>query len=160
MITPMNQKALIAILIVLVVGLGVAFAMTRSAEPAVAPTTEDSAQDAGAAGGTRPADGEQGPDAYAWQFSEKDGDVPSTQVTLVYAGASYDLGAWDGTCSEQDTDYLPGQVSKAVCWYAGGGVEFGVFEEGGKVVVKRGTLDEGSAEEAGFRGDFRTVLAL
>ena len=47
-----------------------------------------------------------------------------------------------------------------ICWWAGGGSDIGIFEEGGKLVLKVGSLDEGSAEIPGFRGNFQTIATI
>ncbi len=100
---------------------------------------------------------------YAWQItsaSSTDDSMPRSKVSIVFGKEVRDLGIFDGSCSEMDTDLLPNEESKVVCWFAGGGNEIGVFNENGVKVVKVGDLDEGSAEEAGFRGNFKTVLDL
>lgn len=96
---------------------------------------------------------------YDWRFSDKgeqDG-IPHTQVVLVANGKSYTIGTYEGTCAPQDGDYMPYEVSKVICWFAGGGHEVGVFEEPGQVVVRVGDVDEGASGVPGFRGNF--VLA-
>lgn len=156
----MNQKALIAILVVLVVGLGVAFAMTRSAAPVVAPTQETDVTSTGAV--AAPASAPAG--TYTWNFVDMGEDpelnASRTKVSLVTGGKSHDLGTFQGTCAVKTTDLLANEKSAALCWFAGAGDELGVFEEGGKLVVKHGEVQEPSGEGEGFRGNFKTVLAL
>lgn len=102
--------------------------------------------------------GEPATDTYEWRFSERmREDVPHTRVTLVAKGRSYDLGEYRGTCSVEEGEYLEYEKSKAVCWYAGGGHELGVFEEPGQVVVRAGEIDEGASGIAGVRGNFKLV---
>jgi hypothetical protein len=100
---------------------------------------------------------------YHWDFSSatsSDQAMPRTKVSIVFGQEVRTIGTYSGSCSEMDTDLLPDEESKVVCWFAGGGNEIGVFNENGVKVVKVGDLDEGSAEEAGFRGNFKTVLDL
>lgn len=103
-----------------------------------------------------------GAGAYQWQFSEigaQDG-VPQTKATLRVGGKPYDLGFYQGTCAVEEEDYLQYEVSKAVCWWAGGGHELGVFEEPGQVVVRVGEVDEGASGIPGFRGNFKLVETI
>jgi len=89
--------------------------------------------------------------------------VPRTGVTLASGGKTYDVGTFDGSCAEingTSWSLYEGEKTGVICWWAGGGSEAGVFEEGGKLVLKVGSLDEGSAETPGFRGDFRTITTL
>lgn len=99
-----------------------------------------------------------------WTFVPADDDpasgAPRTAVTVRIAGREHEVGTYQGSCALRQDDLLPGEKSAVLCWFAGGGTELGVFEEDGGLVVKAGTVDEGSAEEAGFRGDFRTVVRL
>lgn len=113
------------------------------------------------------ASGVQTPDTagptYTWQINEAtstDEAMPRSRVSIAFNQEVREVGTYDGTCSVQTTDLLPNEESKVVCWFAGGGSEIGVFNENGVKVIKVGDLDEGSAEEAGFRGNFRTVLDL
>lgn len=99
---------------------------------------------------------------YEWRFDdrgEKDG-IPQTRVTLVAEGRSYAIGTYEGSCAEMPGDYLEYEVSKVICWYAGGGHEVGVFEEPGQVVVRVGEVDEGASGIPGFRGNFVLVETI
>ncbi len=102
------------------------------------------------------------PEAYSWQFVDKTADQsqPKTQVSFVANGKARVVGTYDGSCAEQDSDLLPNEKSKVVCWFAGGGNEIGLFEEGGVWSVRVGDLDEGSVEVDGFRGNFKTVISF
>lgn len=115
--------------------------------------------------GIRPASG-QAP--YTWRLTELGEHpgapgVPRTGVRLEVDGKSYSIGEFDGSCfsiAESNWTLVPGEESGVICWFAGGGSEIGVFNESGRYTVKVGSLDEGSAETPGFRGDFNTVLEL
>jgi hypothetical protein len=112
------------------------------------------------AGGTQLTDTEKD---YRWIFdpaSTTDEAMPRSTVHIAIGQEVRTIGTFDGTCAEYDTDLLPNEETKVVCWWAGGGNEIGVFTENGVRVVKVGDVDEGSAEEPGFRGNFRTVLDL
>lgn len=56
---------------------------------------------------------------------------------------------------------LAGELSATQCWFAGGGDKIGVFaHEDGGVDIMVGTLDEGSADIAPFRGDFEVRQSI
>lgn len=98
---------------------------------------------------------------YQWRFVEWGTDErPQTQVILITGGTSYTIGTYDGICADMEGEYLEYEVSKAVCWFAGGGHEIGVFEEPGQVVVRVGEVDEGASGIQGFRGNFVLVKRL
>ena len=104
----------------------------------------------------------------SWKFNAKGEDsnthAPKTEVVLVTPKGSYTIGTYTGSCSEVSANtawkLLTGEVEGVICYFAGGGTEVGVFNEGAKQVVKVGDVEEGSAESAGFRGNFKTVLEL
>lgn len=102
------------------------------------------------------------PESYSWTFQDKTTDQaqPRTQVSIVAEGKARAVGTYDGSCSEIDTDLLPFEQSKVVCWFAGGGKEIGLFNEDGQWSVQVGDLDEGSAEIEGFRGNFKTLITF
>jgi hypothetical protein len=103
----------------------------------------------------------------SWTF-EKSGDQdlsPQNKVTLTFNGKNIEVGTYAGLCVPLeapvgDSGLLPGEVSGVLCWWAGGGDEIGVFKEGDGYVVKVGAQDEGDAQSAGFRGDFKTLMKL
>lgn len=99
-----------------------------------------------------------------WDFQEKvesDGlNPPGIGVTLRIKDKKYDAGVYEGSCSVQTTEMIINQVSRAICWWAGGGVELGVFVEDKKTVLKRRPVDEGTAEYPSFVSPFEIVLEL
>lgn len=104
-------------------------------------------------------------DSIRWAFDPAgtEGDMPLTAVSVIAEGRTYDAGTYAGNCFEiagSGWELLPGERSGAICWWAGGGTELGVFFENGELVVKRGVLEEGSGEIEAVRGDFSTVLVL
>ncbi len=153
----MRTRALIAFLALVVIG-GAVFLLTREQakvpvaapeeQPVVAPASAPEAADQG----------------VGWTFVPAGEDAatggPLTKVTIRYADREREVGTYLGTCSMVREDFLPGERSAVLCWYAGGGTELGVFEEDGGMVVKAGVVDEGTPEEGGFRGDFRTLFRL
>ena len=107
-----------------------------------------------------------GKHAVNWKFQQvgegKFGD-PQTKVTVTWDGASHDAGTYSGTCAEVDGSngtLSEGEVSGALCWFAGAGDEIGIFNEKGAFVLKHGEQQEPSGEGAGFRGNFKTLLSL
>lgn len=103
---------------------------------------------------------------YAWRFTElpdSEEGVPQTSVTLVADGLPRDLGTFGGKCfvvDESAWPLLPSEHSGAICYFAGGGTELGIFEENGSTTVRKGAVDEGSAETPGTRGGFKTLFTL
>lgn len=89
--------------------------------------------------------------------------MPRSGVALISGGKTYDAGQFDGSCSEIDgTSWtlVDGEKTGVICWWAGGGSEIGVFEDGGRLLLKVGVLDEGTAETPGFRGGFETIAEI
>ncbi len=106
-------------------------------------------------------------DQLSWEFTNRGEDTetsaPRTQVTLHVATKAYDLGTYTGSCFDMkgsSWSLSENEVAGAICWWAGGGKEIGVFKENGGLVVKVGDLDEGSEETPGFRGNFKTKISL
>lgn len=100
-------------------------------------------------------------DEFTWSFLDRgveaSSSIPKTDVALRIAGVDVPLGTYDGSCfavAGSQWPLLQGEVSGAICYWAGGGREIGVFEEGGKLVLKQGDVDEGDAETPGTRGNF------
>lgn len=100
---------------------------------------------------------------YRFEFmtiEEQADGIPRTSVQLWVRDTPRSVGTFEGSCAASKEDLLPGEIEKVVCWYAGGGSEIGIFSEQGGYVVKVGSLDEGSAETAGFRGAFNNLFTL
>ncbi len=104
---------------------------------------------------------------FTWNFNvvsvDESTQAPQTEVKLLVNEKEYLLGTHEGSCVDMTTTgwrLVADEVAGAVCWFAGGGTELGVFVEGENLVVKKGILDEGTAEESGTRGNFETVLTL
>ncbi|MBI5004106.1 hypothetical protein HZC00_03360 [Candidatus Kaiserbacteria bacterium] len=104
--------------------------------------------------------------AYEWSFKDLPVDnqgTPQTAVTLAIDGVTHEVGTYEGSCmviEGSSWKYLDGEHAGAICYFAGGGTEIGVFEENNQMVVKQGIVDEGSAEAASTRGGFKTLFAI
>lgn len=105
----------------------------------------------------------------AWSFTESAPEDPmagpQTAVMLIAEGTgrTYDLGTYAGSCSSIEAtqwQLLAGEKTGAICWWAGGGTEIGIFEENGKLVVKAGDLEESTEETSGLRGNFKTLFEI
>lgn len=101
----------------------------------------------------------------SWKFESQGDDLesgaPLTRVSVTIGGVLSDLGLFTGSCSQISNSswgLVEGEVDGAICWWAGGGEEIGIFEENGELVIKKGQLDEGSAEVAGVRGNFEVLV--
>lgn len=98
---------------------------------------------------------------FTWVFVdrgvERESGAPTTNVSVKFGGVEKQLGIYVGNCfaiAGSAWELMPGEVSGAICYWAGGGKEIGIFEEGGTLVIKEGEIEEGTAEEPGFRGNF------
>lgn len=104
---------------------------------------------------------------YGWelvQFPENaETGIPRATVNLGVGETKREIGEFDGVCfviEELQWELLENEKTGVICWWAGGGKEIGVFTEGGRDVVKVGELEEGTADDLGFRGNFKTILEL
>lgn len=103
---------------------------------------------------------------FAWRFTDLGEDSTGTlqtKVRLQTSAKTYDVGTFPGSCSDiQASSWkkLGGEITGAICWWAGGGKEIGLFSENGKLVAKVGDLYEGSAETPGVRGNFQMLLTI
>lgn len=112
---------------------------------------------------------------WQWSFQPAGEDAasgaPKNTVTLRNGETAYSIGTYIGICS--DISASPrviaedeGEITAAICWWAGGGQEIGVFSENGKAVVKVGEIGEGVPGEEGrpsippFRGNWRTLFEI
>lgn len=109
------------------------------------------------------------PGRFLWKTTSLGSDdmtsAPLTRVTLVdtHTGKSHDAGIQSGSCAviEQSAwKLLDQEISGVICWWAGGGTEIGVFQEGDALRIKTGLVEEGTAETAGSRGGFKTMFSL
>lgn len=104
----------------------------------------------------------QNPQSFDWTFRElpEQEGIPQTEVSL----NGRVVGTYQGSCAEIEGSgwtLVAGEQSGVICWFAGGGKEIGVFAvESGGFEVMEGDLDEGSAEVAGMRGNFRILYTI
>lgn len=106
-------------------------------------------------------------DRLSWVFEEQSPDetgAPTTRVRLKFEGLKrngvpidvglYRLGTYHGDCKsfeDMPSGYVlpePTAVAFAQCWFAGGGRQLVVFQEGNTVVVKVRTVGEEDTEPA------------
>lgn len=107
--------------------------------------------------------------SLSWEFAPAGGDsatgAPLTKVMLVVNGESRDLGTATGSCSIVDGSgttwsLMEGEITGTICYFAGAGEEYGVFYDAGAYVVKKGSVEEGSAEVAGSRGGYEALFTI
>lgn len=160
----MNKNLVIAILLIILAG-GVYYWYGHRQAPAMMESNQTAATETGATG-VQPST--QGKHAVTWKFetvseAKDDGSPQKTKVTVTWDGGSHDAGTYEGSCAEIDGSngtLSDGEVSGALCWFAGAGDEIGVFNENGTFVLKHGEQQEPSGEGEGFRGNFKTLITL
>lgn len=102
---------------------------------------------------------------FEWTFAPTttgaEGSRLQTSVSLKIAGVDVPVGTFVGNCAEIDGTtwkLLPGEVAGAVCQDGEVGIEIGVFEEGGSLVLKRGEI-AGSDPKTAERTDFEPIVS-
>lgn len=108
--------------------------------------------------------------SIGWRIDSIDEDstgIPHSRVYALVDGQEIDTGYHAGTCTDlklaqgiDGTGLLEGELAGIQCYFAGGGDELGAFLENGRIVIKQGVLDEGSAETPGFRGNFKPLSEI
>jgi len=104
---------------------------------------------------------------YNWIVSDtglksKSG-APLISVSLSLNGKEHRAGTYEGSCGEIGDSNWPlfeGEQAGAACWFQRSGIELGVFEEEGRLVLKKARLTEGSTDAEIVRGTFETILEL
>lgn len=97
------------------------------------------------------------------ELGENEDFIPIASIKLNITGAAnqrYDLGNFSGNCFEihgSNWERLKNEISGVICWWAGGGEEIGVFEENGRLEIKKGVLEEGGPDAENLRGNFKTI---
>jgi hypothetical protein len=77
------------------------------------------------------------------QGLDADTQATTTRVFLTVAGVDVPVGGYRGTCTLIDgtsTPLLEGEVSGVICIRDNMGKEVGIFNEGGKLVLKEGDV--------------------
>jgi hypothetical protein len=162
----MNKNIVIAVLLIVIAG-GAYYWYTQKGGAAMMQANETAGTQTGAETVT-PSQDSIGKHAVTWKFekvseAKDDGSPQKTKVTVTWDGKSHDAGTYEGSCAEIDGSngtLQEGEVSGALCWFAGAGDEIGVFAENGGFVLKHGEQQEPSGEGAGFRGNFKALLTL
>ena len=101
---------------------------------------------------------------FEWTITDMgqtDLGIPKTELTLNVTGdmkKDFLVGTYDLTCAQQTIK--GNEISAIACWFAGGGVDIGVFKENGLYVVKQRDVDEGTAEDGGTIGEWKTILEI
>lgn len=138
----MSTKVSIGIIVAVVIVAGIAIWQLQKPSSANAPLAEE----------------------FTWSFIDRGvvatTSIPKTDVALRVAGVDVPLGTYDGKCfavAGSAWTLMPHELSGAICYWAGGGKEVGVFEEGNSLVLKEGDVDEGTAESPGTRGNFKAL---
>ena len=105
--------------------------------------------------------------APKWTLADKGEDATTgarmTEVSVTFAGKTEVVGTEVGSCfvvEESAWALLDGELSGVICYYAGGGNEYGIFAEGDGYVVRKGYVEEGTAEGGGGRAGFETVFTF
>ncbi len=162
----MNKNTVIVVVLI-VAAVGVYYWYGHRTAPATQETAQvsETATQQGVPQATSTAS--MGKHAVTWKFDtvseDKETGAIKTKVTVTWDGVSHDGGTYQGSCAEVDGSngtLSEGEVSGALCWYAGAGDEIGVFSENGGFVLKHGDQQEPSGEGDGFRGNFKTLLTL
>lgn len=143
----MNIKSSLGLAVVLILIAGIVYFYAKDTMPVTADLAQNEAL------------------SYAWTFTDNGYNeatyANSTNVTLTVNGKIYNIGTYNGSCSELGSEALDSnQITGVLCWWAGAGDEIGIFTENGKLVVKHGDHEEPTAESEGFRGNFETILDL
>ncbi len=89
--------------------------------------------------------------------------APLINVSLSLNGKEYRVGTYEGACGEIGDANWPlfeGEQAGAACWFARDGIELGIFEQEGRLVLKKSPLTEGATDSEIIRGTFETILEL
>lgn len=83
----------------------------------------------------------------------------SARVFLTIAGVDVPVGGYRGTCTlvgGTSTPLLANEVSGVACLNQGSGKEIGIFNEGGKLVLKEGDIEMNADGSVAKRENFLT----
>jgi hypothetical protein len=98
--------------------------------------------------------------SYETDESEIDTTGPENTVSVTIKGKKFRVGKYLGVCSERPADQREvNEVSGIRCWWAGAGDDIGVFNMNGAMIQHR-QVEEGTAEEGGFIGEFKVIYSL
>ncbi|HBD25005.1 MAG: hypothetical protein A2566_00415 [Candidatus Zambryskibacteria bacterium RIFOXYD1_FULL_40_13] len=90
-----------------------------------------------------------------WEFVlDESGEMPKTQVNVVWGEKKYDAGIYTGTCVQMAPESVDVELKEAIsysqCWFAGAGNQIAIFEDGGKLSIKSRTIEEESTTAQPF----------
>lgn len=91
------------------------------------------------------------------QGVDPDTQGTTTRVFLTVAGVDVPVGGYRGTCAlvgATSTPLLAGEVSGVMCVRDNSGKEVGIFNEGGKLVLKEGDVELNADGSVISRGNF------
>ncbi len=91
------------------------------------------------------------------QGLDQDTQATTTRVFLTVAGVDVPVGGYRGTCAlvgATTTPLLEGEVSGVICVRDNVGKEVGIFNEGGKLVLKEGDIELNADGSVITRGNF------
>jgi hypothetical protein len=101
---------------------------------------------------------------FQWKLQSLDSDnvdIPQSHVVLQFKNQTHDMGIFQGNCfqiSESEWKYVENEIDGVICWWAGGGVEIGVFKTQDGFAVKKAFIGEGESDLV--RANFQTVFLL
>ena len=167
------KRALIVLIVILVLGaLAVwffsdkeRFSKAVSTSTGSIETTTSSASSSATMGGKKPAH------RIDWVFSavapsDPTSGTPVTKVSLaIDGGVPRVIGSYAGSCTTiigSAWQLQQNETSGAICYYAGGGNEIGVFVNANDstLSVQQGDVDEGSGETPSTRGNFHELFKV
>lgn len=104
---------------------------------------------------------------YNWIVSDSGSKnragAPLTNVLLSLNGKESSVGTYEGSCAEigvPEWPLLEGEKAGLACWFETAGTEIGVFEEQGRLVLKKALLSVGADGSSITRGIFEMVRGL
>ena len=165
------KRALIVLIVILALGALAVWlfsdkerfaSMVPDSTASIATTSSASSS---ASGGKKPAH------RIDWVFSavtpsDPTSGTPVTKVSLAIDGAAPRvIGSYAGSCTTiigSSWQLQQNETSGAICYYAGGGNEIGVFvnPDDSTLSVQQGDIDEGSDETSSTRGNFRELFKV
>ena len=104
---------------------------------------------------------------YNWIVSDSGSrshsGAPLINVSLSLNGKEYSIGTYEGACAEigvPEWPLLGGEKAGIACWFENAGTEIGVFEEQGRLVLKKAPLAVGADGSSITRGAFEMIRRI
>ncbi len=100
---------------------------------------------------------------FTWNIIpiDEQSDIPQSRVSMVYKNKIYELGVFQGSCfriADSEWEYVSGESDGVICWWAGGGVEIGVFPENNTYSIRKAFI--GESENGLSRDSFVELFSL